>query len=82
MTTAELETLAALVAERVAQTPAPALLTAAQASELLNVPATWLLAEARADRVPNVPLGRYRRFPRRELLDWAAQRTRGPRGRS
>jgi excisionase family DNA binding protein len=57
------------------------LLDAKQAGELLNVPATWVLAEARRDRIPHVRLGRYVRFDRETLLDWAERRQRGPVGR-
>jgi excisionase family DNA binding protein len=59
----------------------PRLLTAADAGRLLNVPPTWLLQEARASRVPHVRLGRYVRFSRERLLEWVAERERGPRGR-
>ena len=55
------------------------LLNAQQAGELLSVPHTWLLQEARAERVPHVRLGRYVRFDRDQLLEWARERTRGPR---
>ena len=54
------------------------LLDARQAGDLLNVPHTWVLAEARADRIPHVRLGRYVRFDRDALTDWARARQRGP----
>jgi excisionase family DNA binding protein len=57
------------------------LLNAKQAGELLNVPATWVLAEARRDRIPHIRFGRYVRFDRETLLDWAYARQRGPVGR-
>jgi excisionase family DNA binding protein len=57
------------------------LLNAKQAGELLNLPPTWILAEARRDRIPHVRFGRYVRFDRETLLDWAERRQRGPVGR-
>jgi len=54
------------------------LLDARAAGELLAVPPTWLLAEARCNRVPHVRLGRYVRFRPEALLDWVADRERGP----
>jgi excisionase family DNA binding protein len=54
------------------------LLTVDEAAELLNVPRSWIAEQARHDRIPNIRLGRYRRFDREELLEWAHRRQRGP----
>jgi excisionase family DNA binding protein len=62
-----------------AHTDARPLLNADQAGRLLGVPASWCLREARADRIGHVRLGRYVRFSRGELIDWAQRRARGPR---
>lgn len=54
------------------------LLSAAEAAELLGVPHSWVMRECRRDRLPHVRLGRYVRFDRDELLEWARARQRGP----
>jgi excisionase family DNA binding protein len=54
------------------------LLDAAGAAKLLSVPKSWVMTEARRDRIPHMRLGRYYRFDRHELREWALQRQRGP----
>ncbi len=76
MTDAQMETLAALIAARLASHAAPHLIDAAEASGLLGVPATWVLAEARANRVPHVRLGKYVRFEPEALTAWWASKQR------
>ena len=56
------------------------LIDAAAAGELLGVPTSWVLAEARSNRVPHIRLGRYVRFRRDALLQWALEREQGPVG--
>lgn len=83
----ELDAFAAAVAAHLAAAmpaPAPArdpeaLLEARAAAELLAVPPSWLRAEARAGRVPHRRFGKYVRFDRVELLEWADRQARGPR---
>lgn len=70
MTDAQMETLAELIAARLASH----LIDAAEASGLLGVPATWVLAEARANRVPHVRLGKYVRFEPDALTAWWTSR--------
>ncbi len=55
------------------------LLDASGAAELLSVPVSWIRQETRAERIPHIALGRYRRYDRKALLEWADGRTRGPR---
>jgi hypothetical protein len=55
------------------------LLDAHGAAELLSVKVSWVRQETRAERMPFIPLGRYRRYDRAALLDWADRRARGPR---
>lgn len=57
------------------------LIDATAAGELLGVPTSWVLAEARSNRVPHIRLGRYVRFRRDALLQWALEREQGPVGR-
>ena len=54
------------------------LIDAAAAADLLGVPRSWVMDAARHDRIPNIRIGRYRRFDRDELLEWAHRRQRGP----
>jgi excisionase family DNA binding protein len=49
-----------------------------EAAALLNVPRSWIAEQARHNRIPNIMLGKYRRFDRDELLEWARKRQRGP----
>jgi excisionase family DNA binding protein len=57
------------------------LLTAQEVAELLSVPASWVYAEARAGRIPHVRVGRYRRFSREAIEQWARALERGPQRR-
>jgi excisionase family DNA binding protein len=70
MTDDEIETLAELVAERVATARVPRLVDSVTAAALLGVPTSWVLAEARADRIPHVRLGKYVRFEPSTLTAW------------
>ena len=45
------------------------MLTVQQASELLNIPVRWLYRHTK--RLPHRKLGKYTRFPERDLLKWA-----------
>ena len=58
--------------------PHSSLLTAQEAAELLSVPVSWVRQETRAERLPHIALGRYRRYDRDALLEWARARARGP----
>jgi excisionase family DNA binding protein len=49
------------------------LLTAGEVADLLNVPRSWVYAEARAGRMPHISIGRYRRFRRDSIEEWARQ---------
>jgi excisionase family DNA binding protein len=76
---AQLDTLAAMVAEHVARRERPRLVDSSEAAELLGVPSTWLLAEARADRIPHVRLGKYVRYEPDALVAWwRAEHAHGP----
>jgi excisionase family DNA binding protein len=57
------------------------LLTAQEVAELLSVPASWVYAEARASRIPHVRMGRYCRFSRDSIEEWARGLERGPQRR-
>lgn len=81
MTSADLDQLADLLADKIAgRSSAPPLIDAKGAAEILGVPASWVLAEARAQRIPHVKLGKYVRFDVAELRAWATSRAVGPRG--
>ena len=45
------------------------MLTPQQASQLLNIPVRWLYRHTK--RLPHRKLGKYTRFPERDLLKWA-----------
>jgi excisionase family DNA binding protein len=75
-----LDALADALTERMAQRTQPSpFVDAKAAAAQLGVPSTWLLAEARANRIPHVRLGRYVRFNREQLAEWANAQVRGPR---
>lgn len=54
------------------------LLTAQEVAQLLSVPTSWVYAEARAGRIPHVRMGRYCRFARDSVEEWARALERGP----
>jgi len=58
------------------------LLDDAEAAELLNVKPSWIAEQAREGRIRGfVMLGRYRRWDRRELLEWVEEQKTGGSGR-
>jgi excisionase family DNA binding protein len=54
------------------------LLTAEDVARLLSVKVSWVYQEARRGRLPFVQIGRYRRFRRESIDEWAAGLERGP----
>ena len=54
------------------------LMTAEQVGELLGVPASWVYGEARAGRIPHLRLGRYIRFSRESIEEWARELEHNP----
>jgi len=56
-------------------------LTIEEAATLIRVPKSWLYERTRTNTVPHIKLGKYVRFDRLELLDWARRFRRDGRGR-
>jgi excisionase family DNA binding protein len=54
-------------------------MTAEEVGDFLCVCTTWVYAEARAGRIPHVRIGRYVRFRRESVEEWALRLERGPR---
>jgi excisionase family DNA binding protein len=56
------------------------LLTVKEIANILSVPITWVYERARLngeDQIPHRKLGKYLRFDRQEVLDWAGGMRRG-----
>jgi len=56
------------------------LLTVKEIANILSVHDTWVYERARmngADQIPHRKLGKYLRFDRQEVLDWAGRMRRG-----
>lgn len=60
--------------EPVRELTPPRLLTAEEAATLLHIPARWIRRHAKT--LPHRRMGKYVRFPERELLRWAEERQR------
>ena len=58
------------------------LLTADQAARLLNVRKSWIYEQSRLGNIPRSKVGRFLRFEREKLLEWARDRSgrKGPEG--